>query len=182
MKAYITSIGETTTELCEWQLKRLGYKTILLNQVEPWIVKYKRFIEMANEDCLRVDADILVNNSIPKGIDKDSLMIQFHVFDIYKNKISICSPIFYRKKGIEIIRKNLDNLYVSRPEASAWRIEEINPYTKTSPIIAGIHGLLQNKETIDRAIENKKQRGQFDDYDFELAKKINEICVCKRLY
>jgi len=71
MKAFITSIGEKTTKICCEQLSKFGFEIILLDEIEPWINKYKKFINMANEDCLRVDADIIVNEQIKLiGLEK----------------------------------------------------------------------------------------------------------------
>jgi hypothetical protein len=177
MKAYITSIGERTTDICKWQLERLGFDTVLLDKKESWERKYRKFIETANEDCWRIDADVIVNKKIKKVsgiIYSTAIMIQFKVFDFYKNDIHIGQPIFYKKEAIDIIKKNIDEIRPDRPEASAWRLEEINPRTYTDDTILGMHGFFQDKETRERARENKIARKQIDDFDFELVEKLYE--------
>ena len=72
MNAYLCTIGEPTTNLCKSQLERFGFEVVLLDKVEPWIDKYKRVIAMADEDCIRIDADIIPNKNIKlfqRGVD-----------------------------------------------------------------------------------------------------------------
>lgn len=178
MKLYLTSVGEKTTEVAKWQAERLGFEVVLLDKVEPWIDKYKRFIDMAQgEDCLRMDADVILNKNIKQFIlpDEKILIAQFHTFDFYKNDVSITSPVWYSKKSLKIIKDNLGKLDINRPEASAWRLENINDYTYTSYMVVGMHGFFQDKETIDRAIKNKTERKQIEEYDFWLVDKIMRL-------
>jgi len=179
MIAFLCSIGERTTEICRWQLERLGFEVIVLDEVEPWLVKYLRFIDMANEDCIRIDADVIVNDKLLLEIDqipKEMLMAQFQGFDFYKNEVGICSPCFYTKEALEIIRINFDKLDERRPEATAWRLKDINDLTWTGERVIGMHGFFQDKETIKRAKKNKADRKQDSLYDWELCDKIiNEL-------
>ncbi|HBX15882.1 MAG: hypothetical protein UV20_C0009G0042 [Candidatus Magasanikbacteria bacterium GW2011_GWA2_42_32] len=176
MKAFVTSIREKTTEICCWQLRRYGFEVILLDEQEEWFKKYKRFILMADETCLRIDADIIVNKNIMKlETGHFCLMTQFHCFDFYKNNTGVCSPVLYHKDAIENIRKNIDSLDRERPETSAWRLPAIVKHTFTSNLIVGMHGFFQFEKTMEMAKANKINRKQIEDYDFELVDKLKEL-------
>ena len=184
MRTFVTTIGEKTTDICVQQLSKYGFDSIVISGNTPWIEKYKEFIELAyrfNEDCLRVDADIIVNEGIVSAHtdlhkNKDKLMIQYSVYDLYKNGVSIGQPVLYSKKAISIIRQNLSKISPLRPEASAWRLPEINEHTLSIvDEIVGMHGFYQDKETVERAKENKINRKQIDKYDFDLVNKLMNL-------
>jgi hypothetical protein len=177
MKVYITSIGELTTKICKWQFERLGFDVVLLDKIEPWLEKYKSFINTAKGNCLRCDADTIINKNILNFNYKnfpEYLMITFQGYDFYKNNIGSITPIFYRKEALEIIKNKIDKLDCNRPETSAWRFPEIVEKTLTLDMIVGFHGFFQDSITFNRAIKNKVERKQFENYDFELAKKLND--------
>lgn len=177
MIAYVTSIGEKTTEICCQQLRRYGFFVVLLNKKEEWIDKYKRFINLADEDCLRIDADIIPNHKV-KFIEvdsKDALMIQHKLFDFYRNDVIIGGAVFYRRKALKIIKKNIGGLNRDRPETSAWRLNELVKDTVTSDLVVGMHGFFQDKETMERAEKNKMARDQIGYYDFNLAFKLMKL-------
>jgi len=170
MKCFLTSIGERTTELCRWQLEKLGFEVVLLDEKESWIDKYKKFIFMADKDCLRIDSDVIPNKNIKKLVS-DCWMVQAKTYDLYRNDVWFTSPVFYSKEAIDLIRLNFDLLDKNRPETSAWRLIPKDKL-KNLDIIVGIHGFFQDKETIERAKQNKINRGQIQDYYFELVEKI----------
>ena len=180
MRAYVTSVGEKTTDICVTQLKKFGFDVVLLDHKEKWIEKYKRFINIADEDCIRVDADIILNSNIidplkyTQGLS-NWLMCQFKVYDIYKNNIHLGIPVMYKKEALGIIRRNFDKVNPLRPEATAWRIPEINPHTFNIDEVVGIHGIYQDADTVRRAMKNKIDRKQFSDYDFELIEKLMNL-------
>lgn len=180
MKAYITSIGEKTTAICVQQLILFGFEIVLLDKVEPWIEKYKRFINMAHEPCVRVDADIIVNEKI-KLVTAETLgtplkMIQFRNYEFYRNDIAVGQPVWYSAEALRLIRKHWNELGdKKRPEASAWRLRQINSFTKTSDIIVGMNGFFQDDEHLTRHEKHKKERHQDHEYDFELAKKLKAL-------
>ncbi len=170
MKAYLTTIGEPTTNIARFQLDKLGFEVILMDVKEPWIQKYTRFIEQANENCLRVDADVVVNRHILDCLRLgDDVMAQFSCYDFYRNDIHASWPIYYGKNILNILKQNIEKLEIARPEASAWRLPEIQPHTVTFEGCYGSHGIGADKDMIDRAIDNKIKRGQMDEYDFALA-------------
>jgi hypothetical protein len=172
MKAFITSVGERTTDICIERLNYFGFETVVFRKQETWWDKYKHFISQASEPCIRVDADTIINaNIIPAllDIDPEKYMVQFHYYCLYSNSVRIGCPVYYNEKALEIIKRNLGTLNHERPETFAWRLPEINNgHNFTDPSIVGIHGFYQDVETIIRAKNNKLIRKQ-DGFDFELA-------------
>ncbi len=180
MKAYVTSIGEKTTELCCEQLIKFGFEVELLIKDESWESKYKQFIRMAheaNENCLRIDADIIVNENIKQvGTDiDDKLVASYTLYDLYRNGIYVGSPVFYTRKALGIIARYHYMLHPSRPEASACRLDLINGKKFQSPIVVGMHGFFQDCATIERAKTNKTDRKQQDLFDFDLVNKLMKL-------
>lgn len=172
MKAYITSIGEKTTDICKEQLERFGYEVEVLDGNENWYDKYKRFIFKANEDCIRIDADVIPNENVKHLDDFAQLMVQAKTYDFYKNNLSVTSPVLYRKEAIDIIRGNWNLVGKSRPETDASRIPELNQWFHTTDWVVGIHGFFQTKEDLKRHLNNKIVRKQLEYYDFLLAEKL----------
>ena len=180
MRAYVCSIGEKTTDICVSQLEKYGFDVVMLGGVEAWIDKYKRFIDMASatgQECIRVDADIIVNKNIVGATDGFGvLMAQFKVYDFYKNDVSVGQPCWYSAEGLQIIKKHWNDFYDrKRPESSAWRLEQVNKRTYTSDLIVGMHGFFQDDAHMDRAEINKEDRGQAENFDFKLARKLKSL-------
>ncbi len=178
MKAYVCTIGEKTTDICIEQLERYGFEVVVLAEKEPWPVKYKKFLELASKEkanCIRVDADVIVNKNVKiferKNWDR-YYMAQGTLFDFYRNDIFIGQPVWYSASCFQIILENFDQLDLIRPEASAWRLKQINDWTHNFDEIMGMHGFAQDQETMDRAYRNKALRKQMEHFDFELAHKI----------
>jgi hypothetical protein len=177
MKAFLTSIGENTTQICKEQLERFGFEVILLDKVESWEDKYKSFIKMANEDCIRIDADTIPNGNIKRLADINyGYMVQALGYDFYRNDVGIIGAVYYNKKALDIIRNKFDEIDWRRPEATAWRLPEINKYVRTMDLVIGMHGFFQDYEHLLRHKEHKISRKQIEDYDFNLAKKMLELC------
>src|SRR3990167_3314891 len=182
MKAFITSVGETTTAICADQLQKLGFKTCILGGKESWVNKYEKFIEMASKFdtlCVRVDADVIVNKEFsPAKLEQDlkdwdkEIMLQYSTYDFYKNSVGITSPVLYRPEALKIIVQNMDKIDSRRPETSAWRLPQINPRTGTIDRVVGMHGFFQDRETMDRAKRNKENRRQMADYNFPLVEEL----------
>lgn len=174
MKAYLTTIGEKTTDICKSQLKRFGYDVVLMDKKIQWIDKYLEFIDIAKEDCIRIDGDVIPNKNIeqiPK-LSKGKLFVTFIGYDFYRNDTGCTSPVYYSKEVLKFLKNNKDKINSARPEASALRIPEINKDAYKINLIIGMHGFFQDKETFERGIQNKRSRGQEKDYDLELALKI----------
>jgi hypothetical protein len=169
-------------------MKHYAFEPILLDGKESLLEKYKRFIDLAyesGEEVLKIDADIIPNGYIREVYREsrewrlvDALMIQYQNYCIYKNSINIGNPVFYRKKAIEIIHDNFDKLDPMRPEASAWRLKEINDWTHTSDLLVGLHGVYQTEDDINRHEGNKIDRKQIDAYDFSIIRELMDTIPC----
>ena len=174
MKAYVTSIGEKTTKVCCEQLKRYGFEVVLLDDKESWFDKYKRFINIAKEDCLRIDADIIPNEKIKlvgtENVQK-VIMTQYSMYCFYKNGERIGNPVFYKKKVLDRIREVVDSLDKSRPETAAWRLDNVRPYTLTSNLVVGLHGFFQDDDAVERERDRKGK-----EYDFNLVDELRKLC------
>lgn len=180
MKAYVTSIGEQTTEICCEQLKRYGFEVVLMDEKEEWVNKYKRFLTIAEGDCLRVDADIIVNRNISKfykqAKEMDCWLADTKVYDLYRNGLSCAGVVYYSKEGLKYAKDILFCPSAIRPERSFSK--EIGHKKDTLiDMVVGIHGFFQDDETMYRAKENKKNRGQEEkyNYDFDLAFKLKSL-------
>lgn len=188
MKAYVTTIGEKTTDICCEQLERFGFEVLVLRGEEPWPQKYQRFITSAIQNvgeggCIRVDADVILNkNIIDATRDFDSialgykrmpyLMAQWQCYDFYRNNVGVCSPVYYSKEALEVIKEDFNQLDLRRPEATAWRLPKINKHTYSGYMIVGMHGFFQDGDHLARHLENKIERKQMEEYDFDLAKRL----------
>lgn len=183
MKAFLTTIGETTTDLCKRQLEKHGFEVIVMDKKEPWIEKYKDFIRRAaatKEDVLRIDADNIPNRNIAKVPDLADLfpqayIIQFQLFGFYRYDVFTGGPLVYTKAGLAEAIHHLDKITELRPESSMSRLPSMNPWLVSCPVIMGTHGFFQDKETMARAFENKSKRGQLGHYDFQLASEIIDL-------
>jgi hypothetical protein len=123
---------------------------------------------------------VIVNKNLLKlieyGIPSNGDMVQFSNYDIYKNDVSIGSPVAYSKNALNIIKGNMGDLDKNRPETSAWRfIEKKGLIVMTHNAIVGMHGFGQDDETMTIAEKNKVIRKQIDLYDFDLAYKLKEL-------
>lgn len=168
MKTYLCSIGEKTTSICKWQLERFGYEVIMLDEKEPWLDKYKKFLSLAKEDCLRIDADIIPNKNIEVFNNKDLFLTKAYVYDFYKNNIWPISPVYYSKEVLDYFKdKEIKDL--NRPETYLWRL--INKKTNVIDKVVGIHGFFQEKIDMIRGLNNKIDRGQLDDENIDLIRK-----------
>lgn len=172
MKAFVTSVGERTTAACCRQLSRYGFDVTLLDEDEPWAVKYQRFLHAASgQDCVRVDADVVPNASIGSSFrdfmveQDDKLMAQGTVFDFYTNAAKVGQPVFYRASAFPLILGKLHEIDRERPESWAWRLPEVNPHTFTYVMAPmGMHGFFQDEEAVTRTRRNRKERRhEFDE-------------------
>lgn len=167
MKAYLCSISESTEQVCKYQLEKYGFEIVLLNEKEDWLTKYKRFLNMADEDCIRIDADIIPNKHILKLANCDKFIAKAHLYDIYRNETWPLAPIYYSKEAL----KELKNIQITdeiRPETFAWRSF---PVEKTSVFetVVGLHGFFQDRKDIDRVINNKNG---LDNLELDLVGKL----------
>lgn len=177
MKAIVFSIGEPTTELSVWALRRHNIETELIENKTSLADKLAALFAEADEDILRVDADIIVNRNILDFIKQaqahPSLWLQSKTFDWFKQDISIGTPSYIKKELIPTLRQ-YSFKHHERPETEYTRIKELhNPRRFASlDILVGLHGFGQ--ADINRVKQTKARRGQLDNYDFELAEKLCE--------
>jgi hypothetical protein len=176
-KVYITSIGEPTTELCVWSLERQGFEVeLLINPRSLWS-KLKTIFENVDDDFLRVDADVVVNKNILELVkQRDLLWYQSLTFDWYKQDITHGGIQFIRKEAIPLIKSHIQQAQrEERPETYLSRIPELhNPRTfGTFEKICGLNGYHQND--YKRVMKVKANRRQSANYDFELAKRLDEL-------
>lgn len=177
MIAFITSTNEPTTELCRWSLDRLGFHTILyIDQTSLWN-KLEGIFEEADDDFLRVDADVVVNKNVLDLVTQDKYWwYQAQTFDWFKQDVTNGGIQFIRKECIPIIREHLNEAkHQERPESHLYRLEALHNPRRcvTYETICGIHGYKQND--INNIRETKLRRGQFENYDWELAERLSEL-------
>lgn len=179
MKAYIFSIGEPTTELCCWQLKRLGFEVVLYKDELSLWHKLKRLYTEADEDFVRVDADIIPNNNIKELISQTNPQYWWYHsmgWDMYANDIRPISVAYIKKQAIPIARKHIDEAKGElRPETYIFRLPQFdNPRRAiTANIITGLHGYHQGEPNNKRVRNMKEKRGQ--NYDWELFDKVDRL-------
>lgn len=178
MKAYVTSIGEPTTDLCIKALERQGFEVQLVyNEVSTLADKLAYIYAQAEDDFIRVDADVIVNKNIHNiSLGDDIWWVSGSTFDWYKQDVTSGGVQFIRKEAIPHLREWIkDATPHSRPESYLYRHVDAfyNPRRcLVNPAIFGIHGYGQ--KDIDRVKQVKEERGQLEQYDFELAEMLND--------
>lgn len=181
MRAYVTSIGESTEELCIWALERNGFEVVLVKDDETTLWKKLQWIyNTAKDDFLRVDADIIVNRNctVDSLVEDDAWWVQYQTFDWYKQDVAYGGVQFIKKECFEALRNNIDTFVdAERPESQMFRLDEFyNPRRCISKDkIMGLNGFAQTD--IDRVIDTKKRRRQFGSYDFELVERLNKLTL-----
>lgn len=183
MKAFITSIGEPTTDLCLWALQRNGFETMLIQDASTSLwEKMKSIYEMADDDFVRIDADVIVNKEFtPKMLswllakNSDCWWWQFTMFDWFKLDIAHGTS-FIKKEAIPILRANIEKaMNDNRPETAMSRIKEFyepRRFETYKDEIIGLHGY---RGDIAAAKKLKHIRNQQALYDFEMAERLNAL-------
>lgn len=179
MKAFVTGIGESTTDLCIWSLERQGFKVHLIENKDSSLRdKLSIIYNSTNEDFLRVDADVIVNKNVKKLVNNSNTMcwwFQAKTFDWFKQDWTWGGVQFIRRPAISALKDNIDNVVGDRPETTMYRLPAFHDPRRcgTVDLICGIHGYKQND--VERVIEVKANRNYFDDFDFELAMRLDEL-------
>jgi hypothetical protein len=179
MKAYVTSIGEPTTELCKWSLERQGIDVEVVKGSDSFNAKLEYIYHEADSDFLRVDADVIVNRNVSQLIEQcpeDIWWWQSMSFDWWRQDIGYAGVQYIKKQCLPILRKHISEVqHLDRPESLMYRLEEFhNPRRcESSTIVCGLHGWGQND--LDRVKAIKEKRHQMANYDFELARRLNEF-------
>lgn len=177
MKAIVTSIGETTEDLCIWSLERLGFKVELIKSNSSLFDKLVQIFSKEDDDFVRVDADVIVNRNILELIKQDEAWwYQAMTFDWFKQDITHGGVQFIKKECLSAIREHIHEAAdKDRPESYLCRLQEFhNPRRfQTFEKICGLTGYKQ--DDIKRVKETKLRRGHYDEYDWELAEMIEQL-------
>lgn len=180
MRAVITSLGEPTTELCYWALTRLGFRVYVVKSSTSLWGKLNTIFnieEILEEDFLRVDSDVIVNKNVLELVQqKDLWWYQGLTFDWFKQDSSHGGVQFYRKECFPAIKKHIAEAEnEERPETYLSRLPEFMEPRQfgTFEKICGLHGYKQ--DDVERIKATKARRGQYDNYDFELAERISAL-------
>lgn len=176
MKAFVTSKGEPTTELCIWSLERQGFEVELVKGDTSLAEKLQYIYNKADDDFIRVDADVIVNRKI-KLLDKpkDAWWVQAQCFDMYAQDVMYGGVQWIGKECLPALRQHIGSqMQAERPETAMFRLEEFyNPRRCQSvELICGIHGYCND---VASAKIVKERRGQIGNYDFELAERLLQL-------
>lgn len=178
MIAFVTTIGEPTTDLCIWSLKRNGFEVHTVSGSDSLACKLKRIYEEASNldvDFVRVDADVVPNRNLVPDIkvDQDIWWAQFQCFDWYRQDIMNGGIQFIRREALPHLLTHINEaMHLERPETYVYRLEEFGNPRRCITVegIKGIHGF-SNDSSKAKAV--KQRRNQIDGYDFELAERLN---------
>lgn len=177
MKAYITSIGESTTEICKWSLERYGYEVELVeNQGSLWS-KLKYIYNTADNDFVRVDADVVVGQNILELTKQsDAWWYQSMIYEWFRQDVGHGGIQFIRKECLPALREHVDEAErLERPESYMSRLKEFHDPRRFESFskVCGIHGFKQSD--VQRVKDTKMRRGQYGNYDWELAEKLDAL-------
>ena len=185
MIAFVTTIGEPTTDMCIWSLKRNGFEVHTVSGEDSLADKLVRIVTEAyslDVEFLRVDADVIVNKYMTPDLlnhlsnNQTIWWWQFKVFDWFQQH-ETHSMSFIKREALLSLRKRVEDFKDHiRPETGLSRIEELhNPRRMITyeEHIMGIHGY--GIRDMKYVIKLKANRGQSSRYDFELARKLYEL-------
>lgn len=179
MRAVVTSIGEATTDLCVWSLQRNGFDVAIYEGQSSLAEKLAQIYEVLDEDFFRIDADVIPNRGlVPEhatNLDPNVWWLQFMTYDWFKQDVTYGGVQLIRKAALPVLRKHIgEAMQLERPESYMFRLAEFhNPRRCVSNMmIMGLHGY---KNDLNRVRETKARRMQSDNYDFELAERINAL-------
>ena len=182
MKAFVTSIGERTTDLCVWSLQRQGFDVELVQSNSSLGEKLQYIYEVADDEFVRVDADVIVSRGLDKittysPFEDNIWWVQFQTWDMYKMALTHGGVQHIRKDALKPLREGIGAfLHDDRPETRMWNLDALKKPRRCQTYIyhiAGVHGFGQND--VDRVRAVKENRKYIEDYDFELAEKMQEF-------
>lgn len=177
MRAFVFSIGESTTELCVEQLEKFGFDVVLWQDSTPLWKKLYKLYWQPDEEIVRVDADIIPNENILEliNIDDDCWWHCASGWDLYKNDIAPISIHYMKQEALvaarDYISRGKDEL---RPETYVWRSRPFMQPRRCEvvPLVCGIHGYGQ-KDQAERIKTMKSLRNQ--PYDWDFIEKMQDI-------
>jgi len=179
VKAYVTSVGELTTDLCIWALERNGFHVELIyNETSSLAEKLQVIYERATDTFLRVDADVIVNRNCTPNLKGVNWWTQYMTFDWYKQDRTHGGVQLIGKECISILREKIKDYLredIDRVESQLYRCEELDYPRRCSsvPIIMGITNY--KRLDVDYIKQVKERRGQLNDYDWELTERLNQL-------
>lgn len=182
MIAFVTSTGEPTRDLCVWSLERRGFGVVLIESDDSLALKLQRIYEVADDDFVRVDADVIVTRPIDKTIEyfpatDKTWWLQFQTYDMYKQRPTNGGIQFIRKEALPALRENIGKfLHDDRPETRMWNLDEFHKPRRCQTHLqhmAGLHGF--GRQDLERVKKTKLGRKEPEVYDFELAEKLMEF-------
>lgn len=178
IKAYITSIGEPTTDLCEWSIKRLGFDTqVVYNETSSLGEKLEYIYNQADDNFIRVDADVIVNKGLLAVHEvKNMLWVQYKTFDMYKLDLTNGGVQYINKETLPTLRANIGRFkHDNRPETRMYRLDEFSSRNllKSAENVVGIHGFGQTDW--ERVKKTKDSRQYSNEFDWELVKRMQEL-------
>lgn len=177
MIAYVTSIGESTTDLCVWSLERQGFEIRLIKDPTSLWDKLDRIFKEVEDDFIRVDADVIVNKQVKALSQQKGLWwYQGYTYDWFQQNRTHGGVQFIRKQAFPAVRKHINEAQrLHRPESYLYRLEEFHNPRRcgTFKRICGLNGYKQTD--VNRVKNTKAERGQSDNYDFELAERIETL-------
>lgn len=183
MKAFVTSIGEPTTDLCVWSLERNGFDVELITGGGLLVDKLKTVYEKADDDFVRVDADVVVNKSFTPEFAFGAMLPetwwqQYICFDWLKLNLSYGGVQAIRKVALPHLRKAVDSFHnEDRPETALSRIDPFhNPRRfQSCEVVVGLHGyaLGQHQERV--RYQKHKRKKYWHEFDFEMANRLEGL-------
>jgi hypothetical protein len=189
MKAVITSIGESTTELAIWALARNGFDVVVYKSSSSLWDKLKSCYGDLDEDFIRVDADVVVNaNCNPENVTKLYVeeyaqsgtavpcWVQYKTYDWYKQDITHGGVQLIKKEALPVLRLHIQEArYLERPESYMFRLGEFHNPRRclTQDVIMGLNGYAAND--LERVKATKQRREQYENYDWELHERLSKL-------
>ena len=186
MKAYLFSIGETTTDISKWSLERAGLQVHLLYDPKTTLYqKYQDFLSITDGQSavVRVDADVIFNRNLNEFIrvgmeDFESWWLSGQVYCYLKHDLIYGGINLIKRPALEAAKKRIHEFSKdSRPETRLTRIPEFYypRRFKNYDMFIGVHGYKQSKPDVVRVMKQKDERDQLKDWDWSLINRMNKL-------
>lgn len=174
MIAYVFSVGEPTTDLCVEALRKQGLDVILYQDGSRFSEKYRRLMNEATGDFLRVDADIIINDRLSEYLSQAKDWSCAYGWVWWQQDLQPISVMYYSPEVVDIIKKHLhdpDFDRTPRPEQYMWSLPELKDKIHKINVPLGIKGYgVRNLTPVKK---RKKDRNQY--YDWWWIEKINKL-------
>lgn len=184
-KAFVTSIGEPTTDLCVWSLQRNGFDVELISGETSLAEKLKIIYDKADDSFIRVDADVVVNKRLTpvflrslRDSSSWTWWTQFQCFDWLQQHVAYGGVQYIQKAALLTLRGHVDEVQQEdRPETALSRVDEFyNPRRFASDnSVVGLHGFALG-DHFERVRAQKELRSKYlNFYDFEMVEKLEGL-------